>query len=193
MWSSLDPKDARQRVISHEFQSLSLDPIVSKHAQRTGRQGPVPDWKTSDAGIEWQPLPGAAAAAKTAAARLTQMRRLAAEFSAKITVSDVEGAGGLRLLTQPLLRYSSQSAGVADGGLFAFVLATDPELLLLIELRETKQGPRWHYAAARFTNRPLQLVRGKREVWSCKKAEAFVGRNPYFLYWGVGRHSSDFE
>jgi hypothetical protein len=193
MWSSLDRANSGQRELSHEFQSLSLEPIASRHPRRTGRKGVVPDWETRDAGVELHLLPEADASAKSATTRLAQMRRLAAEFSASITVSDVEAASDLRLLTQPLLRYSSKSAGVVDGGLFAFVLATDPELLLLIELRETKEGPRWHYAAARFTNRPLQLLHNKREVWSCTKAEPYVGTNPYFLYWGAGRHSSTLE
>jgi hypothetical protein len=193
IWSSEDAKDPGLRGVAHEFQSLSLDSIVSEHPPRTGRKGPVPDWKTSAAGIELQVLPDAPAAAKSAPGRLSQMRRLAAGFSAQITKSDVESAGGLRLLTNPLLRYSSDSAKVLDGGLFAFVQATDPELLLLIELRETKDGPRWQYAAARFTNRPLLLTRGDRKLWTCEKAEAYVGHNPYFLYWGVGRRSSTFE
>jgi hypothetical protein len=193
IWSSEDAKDASLRVVTHEFQSLSLEPIVSQHPPRSGRMGQIPDWKTSAAGIELQILPDAAAAAKSAPGRLSQMRRLAAEFSAQITGSEVEAASGLRLLTNPLMRYASKSAKVLDGGLFAFVQATDPELLLLIELRETEDGPRWHYAAARFTNRPLVLTRGERKLWECQRGEDYVGHNPYFLYLGVGRRSSTWE
>ncbi|MBS0202568.1 MAG: hypothetical protein JSS49_06675 [Planctomycetes bacterium] len=172
---------------------MSVDPIMSQHAKRVGRQGVVPDWKTSEAGIEWRLLPDDATPGKTAVSRLLQMRRLAEKFSAQITSSDVEKASDLRLLIQPLYRYSSAATGVVDGGLFSFVLATDPELLLMVELRETKDGSRWHYAAARFTNRPLKLMHGNLEVWSCAKAEAYVGHQPYFLYWGVGRRSSAFD
>ncbi|WLD12007.1 hypothetical protein [Planctellipticum variicoloris] len=188
MWSSVDPKDARQRAMSHEFQSLSLAPLESRHARRIGRKGPVPDWKANEPGIALRPLTDAPAPGKTVTQRLRQMRQLAAGFSASITASDVEVASDLRLLPQPLLRYSSESAGVIDGALFAFVLATDPECLLLIELREAADGPVWNYAAARFTNRPLKLMKGEQEMWSCAKAEDYVGNRPYFLYLGVGRH-----
>ena len=190
IWSSEDAKDPLLRMVTHEFQSLSLDTLVSKHPQRSGSQGPIPDWKTSAPGIELQILPDADAPAKSAPARLSQMRRLAAEFSAQITGSNIESESELRLLNRPLVRYASQSAKVIDGGLFAFVQATDPELLLLIELRETADGPRWHYAAARFTNRPLLLSRGERKLWECERAEDYVGHHPYFLYIGVDRRRS---
>ena len=190
IWSSEDAKDPLLRMVTHEFQSLSLDTIVSKHPQRSGSKGPIPEWKTSTPGIELTALPDAGAPAKSAPARLSQMRKLAAQFSARITGSNIETESELRLLAKPLVRYASQSAKVIDGGLFAFVQATDPELLLLIELRETKDGPRWHYAVARFTNRPLQLSRGERKLWECDRAEDYVAHNPYFLYIGVARRSS---
>jgi hypothetical protein len=193
IWSSEDPKDPLMRMVTHEFQSLSLDSIVSQHPPRTGRKGQVPDWKTSAPGIDLQVLPDADAPAKSAPVRLSQMRQLAAEFSAQITGSNIESASELRLLNRPLVRYASESAKVLDGGLFAFVQATDPELLLLIELRETEDGPRWHYAAARFTNRPLLLTRGKRKLWECERAEDYVAHHPYFLYFGVDRRKSTLE
>ena len=193
IWSSLPRDNVEQRTISHEFQSLSLRPVVSKHAPRVGRNGTVPDWSPRAAGIELHVIADAPAPAAQPVARLAQMRRLVAEFSAKITLSDVEAHGNLRLLTQPLTRYSSKSAGVSDGALFAYVQATDPELILLVEARETSDGPRWHFAAARFTNRPLQLMHQDREVWSCSKAPAFVGDQTYFLYWGVSTRSRSLD
>lgn len=193
IWSSEDAKDPTVRMVTHEFQSLSLDSLVSKQPPRTGSKGPIPDWKTSDPGIELEVLPDADAPAKSAPARLSKMRQLAAGFSARITSSNIESGSELRLLNRPLVRYASQSAKVIDGGLFAFVQATDPELLLLIELRETKDGPRWHYAAARFTNRPLQLSRGERKLWECDRAEDYVAHHPYFLYIGVERRKSTLE
>jgi hypothetical protein len=193
IWSSEDAKEPGVRAVADEFQSLSLETIVSEHPKRQGRKGLVPDWTTSAAGIELQPLPDAPAAVKSAPGRLVQMRRLAAEFSAQITQSNIEAESALRLLASPLVRYSSESAKVLDGGLFAFVQATDPELVLLIELRETEDGPRWHYAAARFTNRPLLLMRGERKLWECEQGEDFVAHNPYFLYFGVDRRRSTLE
>lgn len=54
------------------------------------------------------------------------MRALAREFKASVDLE--EGGTELRQLPQPLFRYESKS----DGAIFAFVLATDPEALLLI-------------------------------------------------------------
>jgi len=188
IWSTAPAGEGGRRSVSHEFQSLLSQPIASRHAPRVGRRGPIPDWRSRAAGIELRDVAGAAAPAATPTARIVQMRRLAKQFSAQIAVSDDEPQSDLRLLTQPLFRYSSSSAGAIDGALFAFVQATDPELVLLIEARETRAGPRWRYAPARFTNLPLRLKRGDAELWSCDKAVAYVGDKPYFLYWGVSQH-----
>lgn len=187
MWSTIAAGDPELREVTHEFQSLSLAPLASRHAPRIGRMGPVPDWKAGEAGLESNLLAGAPAPAETPSVRLTQMRRLAQGFSARITASDKETSSDLRLLPQPLFRYSSRSAGVSDGALFAFVQATDPELILMLEARNTADGPLWHYAAARFTNRPLELRRGDREVWSCGAAADYVGAQPYFIYLSVSK------
>jgi hypothetical protein len=186
-WSTYVAGDSAQRDVTHEFQSLSLGPLGSRHVARVGSRGPVPDWNLDRPGVELHFLAEAPAPAGSAPARLVQMRRLAQEFSAKITASNKETTSDLRLLPQPLMRYSSHSAAVIDGAMFAFVQATDPELILMIESRRTADGPRWHYLAARFTNRPLQLRHGEREVWSCDAAEGYDGAQPYFIYWSVSR------
>jgi len=186
-WSTDVAANPALRDVTHEFQSLSLGPLGSRHAARVGSKGSVPDWKLDRPGVELHLLPEAPAPAGSAPARLVQMRRLAREFSASIKSSNKETASDLRLLPQPLMRYSSHSAEVIDGAMFAFVQATDPELILMIEARKTAEGPRWHYSAARFTNRPLQLKQGEHEVWSCDAAEGYDGAQPYFIYWSVSR------
>lgn len=187
MWSTDVAGNPALRDVTHEFQSLSLAPLSSRHAPRVGNMGPVPDWKLDRPGVELHLLPKAPAPADSPAARLVQMRRLAREFSAKITASNKETSSDLRLLPQPLMRYTSPAADVTDGAMFAFVQATDPELILLIEARKTAEGPRWHYSAARFTNRPLRLIHDEREVWSCDAAAGYDGAQPYFIYWSVTR------
>jgi hypothetical protein len=89
----------------------------------------------------------------------------------------------LRILSQPLFRYESKS----DGTLFAFVMATDPEALLLIDERPGDSGPAWHYAFARMSNHSLAAKRRDLVVW-----EVPVDTNdtdpakPYFVRWDVG-------
>jgi hypothetical protein len=87
------------------------------------------------------------------------MRALAREFKASV---DLENGGTqLRLLSQPLFRYESET----DGAMFAFVLTTDPEVLLIIEDRVGAGGDAWHYAFARMSNHSLVARHRDRVVW----------------------------
>lgn len=185
VWSSVPRYDQSIRSITNELVSLSVRPVLSRRERRVGRRGVVPDWEPAEPGVEFQPFSDAPEPARAAALRLVQMRRLAARFDARITRSDLEEQQRLRLQPQPLYRYTNPSAGIIDGALFSLVLATDPEAFLLLEARESDSGPRWQYALARFTDRPLSARLGDREVWSCGQAEPYVGDEPYFLYWGV--------
>jgi len=45
-------------------------------------------------------------------------------------------------------RYGKPGSGVADGALFAFALATDPEAFVFLEAREAPGGLEWQYAFA---------------------------------------------
>ncbi len=185
IWSVISPDDSTKRHISHEFHSLSLDPIYAKHAPRVGRSGRVPDWNVNEAGIERQRIPDAGTPAKAANFRVTQMRRLARGFQAHIPSGLIDGKGSLRLLPQPLYRYRSKSHRVLDGGLFTFVMGTDPELILLIEAVETPGGHEWRFAAAPFTNLPMRLEHQGTKIWECTRSRPNTGDRPHFLYWGV--------
>lgn len=185
IWSSMPQDLPNQRSITHEFQSLSERGLFSKHAQQIGRRGVVPDWNCSEGGIQYKNISGVAAPGKSAGARLLQMRSLSRKFTAEILNNKDEDGQSLRLLTQPVYRYASEPAHVVDGALFTFVMGTDPEVILTIEAVETDGGPKWQYAVARFTNRPLQVDYAGDKVWGCSGADAYVGNHPYFLYWGV--------
>lgn len=108
----------------HDWTSLSTSPIVAETGNDL-RWQPKP-------GLEFRPVPDAPAPAATPAARLRQLRVLAEGFSATDNFLG-EGWSHLRLLPKPLLRYGHAGSGVEDGALFAFVLGTDPEVVLMIE------------------------------------------------------------
>jgi len=94
----------------------------------------------------------------------------------------------LRLLPQPLFRYDSGSSGSPDGALFAFVLTTDPEAVLLIEERPGADGPAWQYALARMTNHGVAVRHRDRVVWEVaqqKVSEYTDPTRPYFVRWDV--------
>jgi hypothetical protein len=159
---------------THEFHSLARVPLTASRGGRTV-------WEPRGPGVDPRPIPGAAPPASTPSERLRQMRALAREFKASVDLE--KSATELRLLSQPVFRYESQS----DGALFAFVLTTDPEVLLMIDDRPAEGGPAWHYAFARMSNRSLVAKHRDRIVW---EAPADKDDNnpakPYCVRWDVG-------
>jgi hypothetical protein len=153
------PNGQRSRGMSHEFHLVANEPIAAIDLPARRR------WQPEE-GLKRLVVDGAPAPATSAAGRLTQMRQLSRAFMVHMEV--VNGTWELRLLPQPLFRYGNDSTGVIDGALFAHVwtTGTDPEFILLLEFRRTENGPAWHFAPLRFTNRALRLEYNGRQVWS---------------------------
>jgi hypothetical protein len=148
-----DPKG----IWLQDWTSLSTSPIVAEIGTKTLWQ-PKP-------GVQFRPVPDAPVPAATAPARLRQLRALAEEFSA---TDDFLGAGWsqLRLLPKPWVRYGKPGSGVEDGALFAFVLGTDPEVVLMIESRPDPAGTlRWQYALAPMTSFEIKASWKGNLVW----------------------------
>jgi hypothetical protein len=160
--------------MAFEVHSLSERPIL-------GNLGDRPVWNSSRAGVEFKPVSNAPTPAKTAPARLTQMRAISKEFTVEKT--DREGARQqMRLLTQPIFRYQSSLSQLADGAVFAFVQGTDPEVLLLLESRDADGQVAWHYALARMDSVVFQANYQGQEVWKADVlpwATVFDNRSPY--------------
>lgn len=140
----------------HEWSSLALESLTADGPKR---------WSPAQPGIELKAVPEAAAPADTPVRRLRQMRDLAARFSATKTTREGQTTRDLRLLPQPAYRYESADATVLDGALFAFVEATDPEILLVIESRATGSKQAWHFALARMNSVRLEAALDDRPVW----------------------------
>ncbi len=141
-----------------DWTSLSPSPIVAETRSKAL-------WRPKP-GVAFRPMPEAPTPAATAPARLRQMRALAEEFSA---TDDFLGAGWtqLRLLPKPWLRYGKAGSGVEDGALFAFVLGTDPEAVLMIESRpDPAGGLRWEYAFAPMTSFEVRASWKGKPVWT---------------------------
>jgi hypothetical protein len=185
IWSTVPADDPDRRWVANELHSLATGPLRSQHEPRIGKRGPVPQWVTEQRGIAWAEFADAPPPAMTRSLRLVQMRRLAEQFTARISNVAKGTEGDLRLLPQPLYRYPADVAGAVDGGLFAFVQGTDPEVLLLVEAVGAGDAARWRYAFARFTHISAVVQHEGRTVWQCDKAEPYVGHNPYFLFWKI--------
>ena len=163
---------------NHEWQSLAETPLT---AESKGE----PVWTPAEPGVTFRVLEPAASPAATPAARLRQMKGLAAEFSSTFRpyiAPDNEPAVELRLLPQPLFRYESEDAAIIDGALFAFVQGTDPQSLLLLEARAGDKGRSWHYAFARLASGALTGSHDSHEVWSVAKYDFRADpRKPFLL------------
>jgi hypothetical protein len=149
-----DPKG----VWLQDFTSLSPSPIVARNGARS-------IWRPK-AGVEFRPVLDAPTPAANPQLRLRQLRVLSEQFSAS---DDFLGQGWseLRLLPKPWLRYGKPGSGVEDGALFAFVLGTDPEVVLMIESRPDPAGGfRWEYGLAPMTSFEVKAFWKGKQVWT---------------------------
>jgi hypothetical protein len=154
------------RKVMHEWHALDPEKLIV-----TRPKGALNEWKP-EAGLARSELTDAVVPADTAAARLLQMKKLAGEFSGHETDGDGKKLE-LRLLPTPLYRYPTAKTGVIDGALFTLVseAGTDPEVLLVIEAKETEGKLKWQYALGRFSDRSLYVSRKDKEIWTLVRSE----------------------
>lgn len=145
-------------TIGHELHSLSPNTLS------VVREG-ADQWKPT-AAFERADFDDAPEPASRPASRLAQMRSLASGFSG-YGLSPEGDRRELRLLPTPVYRFASSNPDVFDGALFAMVctVGTDPEAFLLIEARQTADGPRWQFGVARFSHLDLFVSYDGHEVW----------------------------
>ena len=150
------------RRVIHEFHALDIEKLIV-----TRPKGALNEWMPQ-AGLARKDLSDAPAPAPTPMARLLQMKNLAKEFIGYETNPEGDKRWELSLLPAPLYRYPAAKTGVIDGALFTLISTegTDPEVLLLIEVREDNGKTRWQYACGRFSDRSLYVQRKDKEVWS---------------------------
>ena len=176
---------SKQDIWWHEFQSLSEKPFAASLREEVF-------WQPERAGVEWQRLADAAAPAPNPAGRLRQMKTLAGEFTAAVHFKAVSTDNAttrheLRLLPQPLYRYSSPDDLVVDGGLFAFVQGTNPEVVLLVEARGKESAQAWHYALAPASAYEVEASRSGAKIWGVPNHQGKKTREgPFWQHRFVG-------
>jgi hypothetical protein len=163
---------------ANEFHSLALGKVTAEREKTAV-------WTPRGPGLQLKPIDGAPAPADSAPLRLRQMRALAQEFTGRQT--DREGVDrDMRLLAQPIYRYENTKGDLVDGGLFVFVLGTDPEAFLLIEARRSAAGaPQWLFGATRMNSIHLRLSRRGREAWSAPEipwSQVWDSTEPYTVF-----------
>jgi len=160
-----------------ELTALAGTKLVAKRDDKVIWR-PKDEWK-------WQPTPGAAAPAATAGPRLIQMKALAGEFVVEVldTRNVPKGENQTpRLLPKPLYRYDAEKNKTLDGALFAFVLGTDPELLLLIECDTAAEKPEWRFGVGRMNRDAIRLKYKDKIVWEVESFRQHKPEDPYYFF-----------
>lgn len=127
----------------------------------------------SERGKTWKPapsermlrIPDAPVPSTSPAGRRLQIRNISRKFSGRMNRRGVPHP--LRLLSRPVYEYESDDPNVLGGALFVIVAYnTDPDILLLIEARQTENGPQWFFQPARFSDKSLWLSFDDKDVWT---------------------------
>jgi hypothetical protein len=155
----------------HEFVSLSRNSkLVARDKNRVV-------WSPKAAGVDFKDVPEAPVPTETPAGRLRQMKSIADRFHATMTgwKEDNSDRQELRLLPRPVYRYDLKDAkettpALRDGGLFAFVTGTDPEVVLMLEAVGPEDQVVWQFALARATGAGVEAKLDNQAVWTAGKA-----------------------
>jgi hypothetical protein len=147
----------------HEFCSLSLTKLSAMAEAKTL-------WSPEEPGLRMKSVPGAEKPADSTRNRLREMRTFAERFTSDKTTREGE-TRPLRLLTQPIYRYDGTHPDILDAGLFAYVEATDPEVLLLIEARLSNGQYEWTYGFTRLNSISLRAFMKEQLVWEAPLLE----------------------
>ncbi len=144
--------------------SLTNSPMTAK---RSGQE----IWRPKNNNVVMQDVSDAPTPAKTAAARLVQMRRLAEAF--QVEVDDKRATEitvrQLRLMSRPVHRYGKAEGTVLDGALFSFAVSSDPGAILVLEVVSSGDGPRWQYGFARVWSYGARATLSGKRVWDIEE------------------------
>lgn len=143
--------------VVRELVSLTDRPLLCK---RDGQAA----WTPTGGNLVGQPLGDTPLPDVNDKRRLRQMREAASRFRViKKASPDLD----LRLLAQPVYRYSAPDAGVIDGAVFALVEATDPDFFLLLAAHRAEPGSaaEWRYTLARMLSGPVEVELDGKPLW----------------------------
>ncbi len=139
-------------------------------------------WTAANSGEEFHPFPDASSPAAKADDRLAQMHALTKRLEGRQNAKPGERPYDLALWPKLLHRYSDAEAGIVEGGVFALVHDSNPEIIVLIEAQGKPDEAAWKFALARHTAAPLHVDLDGKEVWGSEAPPDFLsGRNPYWV------------
>jgi hypothetical protein len=162
---------------AHAFHSLSDGKLVARHNR-------VTIWQTDKPGLEFTRFPEAPEPADSAAKRLVQMKELSRRFRCGLTEVGRKSEE-LRFLPHPLYRYKTERKDLIDGGLFAFVQGTDPEVVLVLEAAQHDGKSEWRYAITRRTGMAVEADLDGKPIWAVPGSNG--APNAAWFVGGLGR------
>jgi len=171
IWSVASKQVKGRRNIAHTFHSLAEQPL---QANRKGEDF----WHPTKAGVNFKYLAESPVPARSPAQRRLQIRSLSREFSAVQEARDRQET--LQMQPRPIYEYETP---VGSGAIFTFLRDWDPEVMLMIEARETSEGPRWHFEAIRFCALGVQMKYQGKEVWRYERGGPL--RDPTHYYFSL--------
>lgn len=191
-------KRGRPQVLASIFTYQMNDRVFCRHELISFADTPMKAvfqseavWSPTLPGLQWKPVDRIAAPTESAPRRLRDMRAIARQFSGKLSIPGSQ-PNQLDLIPQPLIRYAAADDRVVDGAIFSFAVATDPEILLVIEARKAADGSLgWHYAVARSHYEALALRKHGQWVWSASRKDELAStkagqlpwaNQPYFIF-----------
>ena len=179
------PIQARVSV-NHEWASLSSEPL---RATRNGQT----IWTPREKGLAFKEVPTGMRPSASREGRLAQMQLIARQFRGFVIRPQKLPANDELQTEQPVFRYEQQdeSKETIDGAVFGLFESGDPEMILVVEARNSDPDARWYFAAARFCNKPMFLDYIDQEAWTANPVESAGAEfnTPNDVYYAV--HQAD--
>jgi hypothetical protein len=130
-------------------------------------------WAPDGTALEFKPVPDAPPPAESPERRLLQLKAIARRFAGHEMIGKERCE--LRLMPQPIDRYTPSSEERADGALFLFTFGTNPEIALLVE----SDGKVWSFAAGRLAGATkIELTIDEKTAWEAPRAR-YGDNSPY--------------
>jgi hypothetical protein len=146
-------------------------------------------YESTEPGIAFLPVPGAPQPAARPAERRRQAREIARRLSGRILINSRTSASAeMRLLTTPIYEYGAQAADLPAGAVFGFETnGTNPDLLVLVEVRDSAEKPTWQIAPARMTTGGITLNYDNEKIWEAPFVSPHDGPFANWLFFSTPR------
>jgi hypothetical protein len=144
------------------------------------KRGGTTLWTPDEPGRSPKPVSEAAPPADSATARLVQMRAIARRYRfLSVWGQEESSEWELRLLPTPMMRFSSDEAGVLDGAIFGFAQGTNPEAVVVVEAVTANGKTEWQSAPCRLSGYAIRGWFDKEQVLDVPRIQTTRNNETY--------------